>query len=90
MHGRFPLREMNMNTTDVDVIALIKKTGKIRPLYIVWESEGTGEKTYYKIDKITYHLEQPAGHHVWHVVINGQTRQLRYSGKSWQIGSNGY
>ena len=79
-----------MNTTDVDVIALIKKTGKIRPLFIVWESEGTGEKTFYKIDKITYHLEQPVGHHVWHVVINRQTRQLRYSGKSWQIGSDGY
>ena len=45
-----------MNTVDIDVIALIQKTGAIRSLYVVWESEGTGEKTLNKTEKITIPL----------------------------------
>ena len=86
---RQPGREV-MNTTDVDVIVYVQKTGKLKPLYIVWEDPRSGEKTKYKIEKITYHLELPPGNHTWHVMIQGQKRQLRYNGKNWQIGSDGY
>lgn len=80
----------NVNTTDVDVIVYVQKTGKLKPLYIVWEDPRSGEKTNYKIEKITYHLEMPSGNHTWHVVIQGQKRQLRYNGKIWQISSDIY
>ena len=69
---------------------MMEKTGKLRPLYIVWEDPRSREKTNYKIEQITYHLEMPPGNHTWHVVIRGQKRQLRYNGKNWQIDSDGY
>ena len=76
--------QIKVDPVYVEVVALHRKDGIVQPLFIVWEDE-EGNKTKYRIDKITYYNEMIPGHFVYHVMISGHERPLHYALGQWYV-----